>query len=87
VSGDQQPDGRPARHLTSVDAGRPQVTRSGDRVVVIEGECAGETGRVIGIHLVRDDGIRREAAVLLDAAEGAGVRLRRFTEGQLSILD
>lgn len=77
----------PKQQGREVDTARPQVTQRGDRVEVTSGRYAGQTGQVIGVRLVRDGGIRRVAAVLLDAVAGDGVRLRHFTEGLLRVLD
>jgi ribosomal protein S4E len=65
----------------------PRVTQRGDRVVVTSGHHAGRTGMVVDISLEREGRrVHRYAVVLLDAA-GRGLRLRRFTEGLLRILD
>lgn len=91
MSGDHRPTGGgrlPKQARAGIDAAPPSVTQGGDRVVVTGGQYVGQVGLVVGIRLVRDGGgVHRVAGVLLDAAEGVGVRLRHFTEGLLRVLD
>lgn len=64
------------------------VTQRGNRVRIRCGEHEGRTGLVVGIHLAHGDGqVIRRAVVLLDATRQAGIKLRRFSEGQLRVID